>query len=79
MENIYPCFRLGFGCVVLAEQDLVVDTHHMLGQLGLVALKWKFLSCSHCQELGQLADLASDWLLTLVQPISSQLADLASD
>ena len=23
---------------------------------------WKFISCSHCQELGQHADLASDWL-----------------
>ena len=34
----------------------------------------KFMSCSHCQELCQLADLASDWLLTLVQPIRSQLA-----
>ena len=27
-----------------------------------------------CQELGQLADLASYWSLTLVQPIRSQLA-----
>ena len=26
------------------------------------------------KELGQLADLASDWLFTLVQPIRSQLA-----
>ena len=26
----------------------------------------KLMSCSHCQELGQLADLVSDWLLTLV-------------
>ena len=33
----------------------------------------------HCQELGQLAVLASDWLFTLVQSIRSQLADLASD
>ena len=29
-------------------------------------LKRKLMSCSHCQKLGQLADLASDWLLTLV-------------
>ena len=29
-------------------------------------LGWKFFSCSHGQELGQLADLASDWLLTRV-------------
>ena len=36
-------------------------------------LKRKLLSCSHGQELGQLADLASDWLFTLVQPIRSQL------
>ena len=35
---------------------------------------WKLMICSHCQELGQLADLASDWLFTLVQPIRSQLA-----
>ena len=29
-------------------------------------LRWKFMSCSHCQELSQLADLASHWLFTLV-------------
>ena len=41
----------------------------------LLDLKRKFMSCGHCQELGQLADLASDWLLfTLVQPIRSQLS-----
>ena len=33
----------------------------------------KLMSCSHCQELGQLADLVSDWLFTLVQPIRGQL------
>ena len=32
---------------------------------------WKFMSCSHCQELGQPADLGSDWLFTLVQPVRS--------
>ena len=32
---------------------------------------WKLMSRSHGQELGQLADLASDWL--------GQLADMASD
>ena len=37
-------------------------------------LEWKLLSCSHCQELGQLADLAPDWLFMLVQPIRSQFA-----
>ena len=35
---------------------------------------WKFMSCSRCQELCQLADLASVWLSTLVQPIKRQLA-----
>ena len=34
----------------------------------------QLMSCSHGQELGQLADLASDWLFTLVQPMRSQLA-----
>ena len=33
--------------------------------VGLV-LKRKFMSCSHGQELGQLADLVSDWLFTIV-------------
>ena len=32
----------------------------------------KYLSCSHCQEMGQLADPASDWLC--VDPIRSQPA-----
>ena len=31
-----------------------------------VTLERKLLSCSHCQEFGQLADLASDWLFKLV-------------
>ena len=30
---------------------------------------WKFMSCSQTQELGQLTNLASDLLFTLVQPI----------
>ena len=33
-----------------------------------MALKWKFISCSHCQD-----DLKSDWLFTLELPIRSQL------
>ena len=37
-------------------------------------LKRKLLSLRHLHELSQLADLASDWLFTLVQPIRSQLA-----
>ena len=36
--------------------------------------KREFISCSHCQELCQLADLASNWLSTVVKPIRSQLA-----
>ena len=46
----------------VAKVSLVVV---MLFSLERV-LGWKFLSCSHCQELCQLADLASDWLFTLV-------------
>ena len=38
------------------------------------SLGWKFMSCSHCQELCQLTVLASDWLFNLVQPIRSQFA-----
>ena len=47
-----------------------------VGGTDLIGLKRKFIRCSHCQELGQLIYLASDWLLTLVQPIRSQLACL---
>ena len=32
----------------------------------LVVLERKFMTCSHCLELCQFADLASDWLFTLV-------------
>ena len=35
------------------------------GGEGDNVLKRKLMSCSHGQELGQLADLASDWLFTL--------------
>ena len=41
---------------------------------GARGLGWKFMSLNHRQELCQLADLASDWLFTLVQPISNPLA-----
>ena len=37
-------------------------------------LKRKLMSLSHGQAKDQLADLASDWLFTLVQPIRSRLA-----
>ena len=42
----------------------------MLSRVVLVRLKRKLVSCGQCQELGQLADLASDWLFTLGQQIS---------
>ena len=42
------------------------------GQLGEQGQK--FMSCSHSQVLSQLADLAFDWLLTLLQPMRSRLA-----
>ena len=32
----------------------------------VTALEWKLKSLSHGQELGKLADLASDWLFTFV-------------
>ena len=41
---------------------------------GAIVLKWKLMSCSHGQEFGQFAVLASNWLFTLVQPIRSHLA-----
>ena len=37
-------------------------------------LEWKLMSCSHGQELGQFADLASDWLFNLEHQIRSQFA-----
>ena len=39
---------------------------HPNGRHRVGELKRKLMSCSHCQELGQLSDLASDWLFTLV-------------
>ena len=39
-------------------------------------LRWKHLSCGQSQELCQLADLASDWLLTLKQLIRSRISSL---
>ena len=46
------------------------DGHELL---SLRPLKRKLLSLSHGLELGQLADLAVDWLFILVYPIRSQL------
>ena len=50
------------------DQDIFEDVLHP------AQLKRKLMSLSHGQEWGQLAELASDWLFTLVQPIRSQLA-----
>ena len=47
----------GAGEGSLPRVDAHVD-HQVLG--------WKLVSCSHGQELCQLADLASDWLFMLV-------------
>ena len=44
----------------------VVVLRHVPERLVVKQLKRKFVSCSHCQELGQLADRASDWLFTLL-------------
>ena len=44
------------------------------GNVVAQRLEWKLMSCSHSQKLGQLADLGSDWLFTLMQPIRSQHA-----
>ena len=37
---------------------------------------WKLMSCSQCQELGQRAHLASDWLHENKGPIRSQVSSL---
>ena len=81
MFLLHVFFERGLGCV-----GRVTRVFHQLVFLlpvrfqpvrcfGLVrALSRKFLSCSHCQEYGQLADLASDWMFTNVQPFRRQLA-----
>ena len=70
------------------EVDLLLVDRHLVGyqllleqgvdlvghEVSVELLKRKFMSCSHCQDLGQPAALATDWLFTLVQPIRSQLA-----
>ena len=60
----------------LREAEPLLPAHHLPedAQVFDPVLEWKLMSLSHGQELGQLADLASDWLFTLVQPIRSQLA-----
>jgi len=75
----------GHGRVKLVGTLLPAPLHRLLlllllrGQVGVVVvrdrrgLERKFMSCSHGQEMDQLTLLASDWLLTLGQPIRSQL------
>ena len=45
-----------------------------------VPLGWKLMSCSHGQELGQLSDLASDWLIANREPacMLTQLSTMAT-
>ena len=74
----------GHGRVKLVGTLLPAPLHRLLllllrGQVGVVVvrdrrgLERKSMSCSHGQEMDQLTLLASDWLLTLGQPIRSQL------
>ena len=61
---------------LLAGRQVQVDVG-LLSRVGprvdlqTAALRWEFMSGSHGQELGQLADLASDWLFTRVAKIRS--------
>ena len=55
--------------VLDSDRILVLDQGRVAEFQG-----WKFINCSHCQELCQPPVLASDWLFTLVQPIRSKLA-----
>ena len=63
--------------VLVVEDAVVVVVESVVVVVGVVeveVLKRKLMSLSHGQELGQLADLPSDCLFTLVQPIRSQLS-----
>ena len=66
---------VGLLAVVGAPGDGAVLGGRVLFKAGghdAEAETYKFKLCG--QELGQLADLASDWLFVLAQPIRSQLA-----
>ena len=43
---------------------------------AVLCLGWKLMSCGQCQELGQFAVLASDWLQKNEQPIRSRISSL---
>ena len=47
--------------VLLLDPALFVESwvHTDLSEVEIIQ-EWKLISCSQCQELGQLADLASD-------------------
>ena len=46
------------------------------GRRGERVQGWKLLSCSQCQELGQRANLAPDWLPENKGPIRSKVSSL---
>ena len=64
------------GGVLVFRESPKVPADRITEQVQLVrVLARKLTSLSHCQELGQLTELASDWLIsTLEQLIRSQLA-----
>ena len=62
------CRRLELGTECLS---MVADERSVVCGLGR-----KLLTCSHSQELSQCADLASDWLFILLQPIRSLVSPL---
>ena len=57
---------LGWRAAVHCFQAGGPGVPHVRKGKGAVLLKRKFMSCSRCKELGQQAELASDWLLALL-------------
>ena len=65
---------------------LVSLVSHQVGLFGrhkvapvagiLYALRWKLLSCNHCQEMGQWLQLTPDWLQQSRQPIRGEESSL---
>ena len=61
----------------LQHADEPVELGHLAAMLHTPGnLGRKLLSCSQCQELGQRANLASDWLLENKGPIRSRVSSL---
>ena len=76
---ISKCFRNNFSYPVKAVADDVLGK--VMVQVEAVKAKlyqgWKFMSCSHCQELNRsTSKLAPDWLHKSEQPIRSQVSKL---